>query len=313
MIDTNGIYTMPATAVGVLMKKYLNADRNFIADMVLPKVVVGATVGAGKIAIKIWDSNDGVWFDGKRARKAPISETEGGTYSIIEVDLEETSGKITTDIRDWNRELQAAASETALHSTKFTEIMNQIALKLEIEANTLIMTAANYNSAQVNVKTDTRWDTAAGYPVKDIGTMIKNAPIKPNTIAMSEGAWFAIANNPNVAAIMGVNQDRVIQPEWFSGIFAKSGITNIQIGTAVTKNADGTISDVWNDSVALLRVDSNKDMEAFGRNYSTTSTFNMTRTLLEHDTLWSHAGRFENVYKVVSKRAGNLITGVLTP
>lgn len=312
-IDNNGLYSLPAKVVARLMSKYYNAKNTFIADQLLPKVIVDKTVGAGKIAIAIYNAKDAEWFDGKRALKAPISQIESGYFETKTVELEETSGKIITDVRTFNKMLDVHGSESAVHNQLFRDILDQIALKLEYEAATILQTTSNYNSTQVHAKTDTYWDTSSGLPYEDIQAMLDASPIPTNTLWFGKAAWSSVITNENVRKIMSVNQDRVIQPNWFMDLFKQSGITNLVVGNGVSKNADGTTSNLWGDKVGALYVSSDLGEESFGRNFATTSTITMTRELNEHNKLHSHAGTIDNVYSIVSKRAGNIITAINDP
>lgn len=312
-IDTNGLYTLPAKIVARLMSKYYNAKNTFIADQLLPKIVLDKTVGAGKVAIAIYNAKDSDWFDGKRALKAPISQIESGYFETKTVELEETSGKIITDARTFNKMLDVHGSEGAVHNQLFRDIMDQIALKLEYEASIIMQTTSNYNSAQVHAKTDTYWDTSSGLPYEDIQAMLDASPITTNTLWFGKAAWSSVITNENVRKIMSVNQDRVIQPQWFMDLFKQSGITNLVVGNGVSKAADGTISNLWGDKAGAVYVSSDLGEESFGRNFATTSNITMTRSIDEHDRIHSHAGTIENVYSIVSKRAGNIITAINKP
>lgn len=318
-IDGYGLGSAPAYVKSALVKKYLNNNEKLIHSILFPMFAAGAVGANGKLSIPVYTANDGVYLDGSRATKAPIGQTDEGTWSYIEVEPEEISDSVETDVRDYNKMIGAGGAQTAngVDELLWGGKIAKINLSMEKYAATLATTTTNYDSNNLLEKTGDRWDTTDGDPLSDCTEVLENmmltSQVMPNVMWLSPDAWKSFSTNANVLGKVASTSTQKVDFNWIINYFESYGIQRVVIGWAAEKDTSGAITPVWSDKVGFLHATTDLTSERFATNYVDSVNIELTKEIRNHNTLYSHAGRIMSKFQVISDVAGGLITGINTP
>lgn len=183
----------------------------------------------------------------------------GKTYTIVPSDLE---GVVPFEhMRD-----AAQVPGIDLGQRAVNLALNSVLLTHEIDSAALATNAANYPSSHKVTLTGTdRWTSPTSTPISDIraarNAITTSTGMRPNTLVLSESAYFALQEHPDIINRVATNITRTVTEDTLAVIFQ---VRRVIVATAIQAlGADDTLSPVWgNDAVLAYVPESNGDASA---------------------------------------------------
>lgn len=237
----------------------------FVGDKLFPRVPVpvagGTIIQFGKEAFKLYNS-----------KRAPGGATKridygysGAKYSLIEDSLE---AKVPRErLRDASK---VPGLDLASGAVKL--VMDVVLLGIEYEQAALATTAGNYdNNHKIALAGTDKWSDPASKPAVQIRTYREavraSVGVYPNKLTLSAQAFNALVENPSILERFKYTSKDSITPAMLAALFE---LEEVNVGTAVTSDDAGTMSDVWGNNAILSYSPTNPtsvDQPSFGYTY----------------------------------------------
>ena len=100
-------------------------------------------------------------------------------------------------------------------------------------------------------------------------TIVKNAGVMPNTVAMGYEVWAKLRHHPDLLGRMAVNVTRTITPEQLAGLL---GVERVLVGGALENNAaEGqtkSMGHVWGKDIVVTHVTSTPGLREMSLGYT---------------------------------------------
>lgn len=233
-----------------------NDDANLIIPQLLPRVPVIKNSGV----FPIW---------GKDALTIQADLTRTGKAKTREISLSRSNGT-WGPLTEKALKMWIDKDQYRLYPTVFepeaaaVNILNkQMALNEEY-TGAKILTDPSIITNNVALTSSNNFANTSVDPIKTITDQIqqfqKNAFKAPNTVAMSNAAWYALVNHPLVIERFKYSQAAIVSEAEIMRCLAPYGIEKILVGkaqgtTSTTENASDTTYDyIWGNNVLITYV-----------------------------------------------------------
>lgn len=197
-------------------------------------------------------------------RRAPGTATkrvdvsyQGKTYTIDQQSVEVPVPREVIRESDESRRLNVG---NYLDISRVAMVTAKDILDLDYEGDVaaLATTSGTYAGGHVlALAGGTKWSASTGTPVTNIrdnaDVIRKKIGKRPNTLLLSADAAFCLVTNAEVKTYLSANQ---MGPATMDQLKSILNVSNIVVGDAILKDANGTGTDVWGNNAVLAYVPS---------------------------------------------------------
>jgi hypothetical protein len=203
----------------------------------------------------------GNWFRVQARKRAPGTESVGSGYALQTDSFSCDVIALHKDIDDQIRSNADPVLNMDADATRF--LTQQLVLKREVDFAAAYFATGQWTGSSTgnDITPGTKWDAAAGDPIKDIRTqmtaMHKKTGIKPNKLCLGKRAWDVVLDNAAVLDRIkygASNRDPAMTNE---GILAQIlGLEQILVAEAIVNSGEEGAADsmgyVFTEDSALL-------------------------------------------------------------
>jgi len=240
----------PLTNISVA---YLQDMGGFVADKVFPMVPVR------KKSDYYFKYPKDQWFRTDTQERAPASESAGSGYNIESDSYSCKRYALHKDVDDEVRANTDTPLDADRDATEF--VMRDLVLKREK------LWAAKYfttnvwtgSSTGADIVPGTKWNVAAGTPIKDMRVQMKAMHTKtgfwPNTLVLASDVWTALQDASDFLDRIAYTRDKIVTMDLLASVLFPNGGGRVLVADAVNNTANegatAVMADLFTDDAFL--------------------------------------------------------------